>query len=406
METSQILPLTPYTQFKDFFSRVLNVARLGTLFLVLCNMPSYLLAYFGSTLGSLSSYLSSVLFLFCYLFTRKKHKLLIPFILLGLLYFTFSGLSFTGSAVTELEYLKAFARFMIVVVCGVEILYRTTKQEIYIILLIGALSIIINGIVFPTANANFYPTYGRYSGFYLNPNFAGSICLVGFALSYVMKQRWLKLSGQLLFTLGGLLTLSRTFVIIWVILNLIAIYNNRKNLIAPALGAVVLIIVLAFSTGLSLNAERFSALQSIFGSGPVQTETLQEDSRTHTWAMYTDLIMQKPMLGHGYDTFSSKKFGPGIHNSYLLTVGEAGIFPFLVFLGLYAHILFSSIRVFREYPEYLYLIAVLSIALLASHGFYEIFYNVLMAMFVYIHLRELRFMENHVAEERPIPGEL
>ena len=66
---------------------------------------------------------------------------------------------------------------------------KSKLKEIYIFLLIGALSIIINAVFFPLHNANFYPTYGRFSGFYLNPNYAGAMSLMGFALSFGIKNR-------------------------------------------------------------------------------------------------------------------------------------------------------------------------------------------------------------------------
>jgi len=230
-------------------------------------MPSYLLAYFGSSLGSISSYASSFLLVVYYFLSKEKHELLLPFILFGILYYTLSGLNYSGPD-TEF-FFKDFIRFMIVAVCAVDLLYKTNNKDIYLILLIGALSIIINAVVFPLANANFYPTYGRFSGFYLNPNFAGSICLIGYALSYSMSNKWLRLSGQLIFTLAGILTFSRSFIVIWLLINIFAIYHNRKNLIAPAIGALVLILLFAVSSFLTLNTARFSALKSIFSEDQV-----------------------------------------------------------------------------------------------------------------------------------------
>ena len=305
---------------------LMNGVRYFILFLILGNIPSYLSAYFGIALGSAASYASSLLLLFYFIFTREKHKPLFPFILLGILYYLISGLNFENG--DALDFMKEFLRFLIVVVCAVEILYRTDKRDIYIILLIGAASIIINATVFPLANINFYPTYGRYSGFYLNPNFAGSICLVGFALSYSILPKWFRVLGQLMFTLAGILTFSRGFIVIWLLINLISIYNNRKNIVVPMIGAGVMIVFLALSSMLSLNRQRFAALQSIFQSdAQVQTKTITEDSRTATWALYTDLIASKPLFGNGYGRMSKKTaLLPGVHNSYLKVLGRIRVF--------------------------------------------------------------------------------
>ncbi|RAJ16056.1 O-antigen ligase family protein [Arenibacter echinorum] len=351
-------------------------------------MPSYLLAYFGSTLGSLSSYASSLMLLAYYFLSREKHELIFPFILLGILYYTLSGLNFS-----EYEpewFFKDFIRFMIVVVCAVDLLYKTNNKEIYLILLIGGLSIIINAVVFPLANANFYPTYGRFSGFYLNPNFAGTICLIGFALSYSMSHKWLKLGGQLIFTLAGILTFSRSFIVIWLLINMIAIYHSRKNVIVPAIGALVLILLFAVSSFLTLNTARFSALQSIFSDEQIQSETIQKDSRTGTWALYTDIIFDKPFWGNGYEYMQKKQQGlPGVHNTFLMVLGEAGIIPFFLIVGIYLFLLIKSYSFFRSNPEFFYLSCVLTISLMVGHTYFSNYYNVLVSMYLLIQFKKL-----------------
>ncbi len=356
------------------------------LILILWNIPGYLLAYFGSTSGSVSSLASSLLLIFFFFFVKKRHKLLLPFILLGILYFMLSSLNFSGAPVTEP--IKEFVRFMIIVVCAGEVLYRTTKKEIYIILLVGSVSIIVNALVFPLANANFYPTYGRFSGFYLNPNFAGSICLVGYALSYSMSNKWLRFGGQLLFTLGGIFTLSRSFFVIWALINIVSIYQDRKNIQAPLIGILMILIVLGFSGKLSLDSERFSALESLFTSKKVRSRTITQDARTETWALYTDMILDKPILGNGYQKFQIHKSGyPGVHNSYMMVIGEAGILPFILMVGIYVYLLIKSYSIFRTEPEYFYLSLVVSIALLVGHGYFSNFYNVFISMYIFIQIK-------------------
>lgn len=371
-------------------NKIWNLVRYTALVLILWNIPSFFSAYFGIGLGSMASYASSGLLLVYFIFTKNRHELLFPFVLLGLFYFTISSLNYSGDFAKTL--LKEFARFMIVVVCVVEALHRTTRKELYLILLIGALSVIVNAFVFPLANANFYPTYGRYSGFYLNPNFAGSICLAGFALSYAMSNRYLKIGGQLIFTLAGVLTFSRGFIVIWLLINIISIYNNRKNVTVPLIGAATLIIVIALSSILSLNRDRFSALQSIFASDTeIQTETLTEDSRTATWALYTDIIADRPIFGNGFGKMKEKTAVlPGVHNSYLMVWGEAGIIPFLLMLGIYAYLIIKSFRLFKTEPEYFYLACSLVLSLMVGHGYFDNFYNVVISMFVYIRVRQAK----------------
>ncbi|MFC4097903.1 O-antigen ligase family protein [Euzebyella saccharophila] len=342
-------------------------------------------------LGSLSSYASTLLLVIYFLFAKSRVSIPIPFLILTLLYFIFSGLN-PIYGIGENDLLKEFVRSIVVVLFSAQVLKDSTKKEIYYILLIGASSIIINAVIFPLANANFYPTYGRYSGFYLNPNFAGSICVIGYALSYLIKHSVLRLSGQFILTIAGVFTFSRTFILIWLLINIIAIIRSKKNLVTPIVGAGAFIFFFTISSMLSLNEERFNAIESIFSSDKeVQTETLEEDSRTQTWAIYTDFILEKPFFGNGYYSFQTKAPGlPGVHNAYLMIFGESGIIPFSIMLGIYTFILFQSLKTFKHNPENFYLAFAITIFLLTGHGYFDNYCNIFLSIFAYLNVKKLQ----------------
>ena len=157
----------------------------------------------------------------------------------------------------------------------------------------------------------------------------------------------------------------------------------------PMIGAGVLIILFALSSVLSLNQSRFSALKSSFDSDTqVQTKTMTEDSRSDTWSLYTDIILDKPIFGNGYAYMQQKSMGlPGIHNSYLLVLGEAGILPFLLMLGIYSYLLIKSFYFLKTSPEYFYLTCVVMLGLMVGHGYFSNYYSVLISMFIYINIR-------------------
>ena len=368
--------------------QVLKYLKYAILVLIVCNLPSYLSAYFDPRYGSLASYATSGFLVVFFFLARPKHRLVFPFILLGILYFTIS--SFNFSQEFETEYLKDFLRYMIVAVCAGEVLIRTSRKELFFAFFIGALSVILNAFIFKTAQANFAAEYGRYSGFYLNPNYAGIVCLAGYALSFAMKNRKLKLLGFFVFTLAGLVTLSRTFVVIWLIINFAAIYNNRKNAMTLGIGGIILIIVFSFSGMLTLNTSRFTALKSIFSSEQTQTTTITAGGRGATWSYYYDMIMENPLIGNGYRKLQSQKYGGrGVHNSYLMVVGESGFLPFLIMVGIYMYLLLITFKHFKEFPEYFYLTIVVVLAMAVSHSFFVVFLNVLISIFVYVRIREL-----------------
>lgn len=356
-----------------------------------------MLKYFGGTLGSLASYASSLLLLGYFVFIRAKSKPLIPFIVLGLLYFLISSLNYTHIDHNN-HFIKEFIRFMIVAVCGAEVAKRTTTKDIYYIVLIGAVSVLINAIIFPTANANFSADYGRFSGFYLNPNFAGQICLVGYAISFSIYNRTWKYAGQFIFTLAGILTFSRTFIVVWLIISLFAMIQSRRNIKVPAIGVFVLILLFTFSESLTLNKERFTAFQSIFGTEQVQTKVIKKGTRDETWALYYDMILDKPFLGNGYRKLSDKYNGlPGAHNSFLMVLGEAGILPLLLMLGIYGYLLTKSFSFFKTRPEIFYISMVLVLALMTSHQYFTVFYFIFVSMFVYFRLKDMS--ENERVQE-------
>ncbi|WP_158306092.1 O-antigen ligase family protein [Maribacter sp. HTCC2170] len=280
---------------------------------------------------------------------------------------------------------------MILVVCAPEVLKRTKHRDIFYLALVGAFSVVVNAMVFPESNMIHGLVIGRYSGFYLNPNSAGTVCLIGFALSYSIKSIKWRYMGQFAFTLAGLLTLSRTFIVVWLLINIFAIYRQKRNVWVPFIGAAVLVLVLTFTDRTIFAADRFEALSSFFDEGPVKTKTIKHDSRTATWAQYYPLISEKPLLGHGFGSFQTKENNlPGAHNGFLLVIGEAGIIPFFLFLGVYIYLLVCSLKIFKQYPEILYMCLVLILALMASHTYFTSYFIVFMSMYLYIKLRHYR----------------
>ncbi|MDT7830199.1 O-antigen ligase family protein [Pricia sp. S334] len=296
--------------------------------------------------------------------------------------------------------MKESLRFMIAIVCGTELMARSKPKDFFYIFLIGAFSVIVNAVIFPEANALYGLIRGRFSGFFLNPNFAGSACLLGFALSYTINSKTWRLIGQFAFTLAGILTLSRTFVIVWLLINILAIAKSKKNLLVPAIGAVVLIGVFTFTDSKMFETDRFDALESFFDEGPVETKTLQRDSRTATWALYYDMIMDKPIFGHGFMKLQKKTSDlPGIHNTYLLVIGEAGIIPLLLLIGLYGYLIYNSYKQFKTRPELFYIMVVVSLSMLVSHNYFFVYNNILLSVYVYLELRKIRKLEPEKATE-------
>jgi len=368
----------------------MKILRYIILSLTVWALPSFLLAYFSPSLGTLSSHLIYVLLIIYFLFSSNRGPILWPFLLLGLSYYLIGGFNRTGF--DDVEYATLIVKFVLLVVCGATVMRDTSESELYYFLLLGSISIAIHATIFPLFNAGFSEDYGRYSGFYLNPNGAGSVCLMALALSFGIKNVKVKYVSQLIITIAGFVTFSRSFLLMWLILNLLSILINRKNFIVPLVGSLGLIIIFFFSSSLQLNSERFNAIGNIFNDQGQSSNVLQKDSRTETWASYKDVILNKPILGNGFKKLQGNHFGlyAGVHNTFLLVWGEAGVFPFLIIVCIYAFLMFRGFKNLRGEPQLALLAIVLFTALLVSHNYFDKFYVLLCSIFLYVTFVEKR----------------
>jgi O-antigen ligase len=67
----------------------------------------------------------------------------------------------------------------------------------------------------------------------------------------------------------------------------------------------------------------------------INNEILNEDSRQYQWSKFYDGILNSPIIGNGYSSFGQSLDGrgdAGVHNSFLLILGESGLLPFLLII--------------------------------------------------------------------------
>lgn len=356
----------------------MKVLKYFTLILILLNVPTFGVKTFGSTIGGI---LSVLLFasIILYYFINKKLKIPIPFLLIGITYFLISGISYTGIL---RDFIIDAVKYFIFIISIVHLAKHTTRKELSIIMAIGAISVLINAIVFSTH-------YGRYGGFYINPNKAGFACLIAFSLTFFIKSKVLKLGLQLLIVTAGIMTLSRSFIILLVLVNIIAMVADRKNSISLLAGSFAIVIVLTVSSIFQLNTSRFSAFQSIFSSSEIETKTITQGSRDETWALYTDMILNNVVIGSGYNTLHGNKgnyaadIRNSVHNTYLMALGEAGIIPFLLFIIVYISLLVKSLKYYKSNPEYLCIATILLTFLLVSHNYFDNYLVLFVSIWLY-----------------------
>lgn len=360
----------------------MKYVRIIILFLIFCNLPSYFLARISPALGPLLSYSTFLLIIVYYIFSETK-RLILPFIVLGLLFFLISILVSAENAQT---YLVTLIKYFIIVIMGVAVVKDTTKEEIYVVLLLGCLSIIHESIFIEGIG-------GRYRGFYLNPNAAGYACILGYCLSFSIDNKQLKIIGQLLFSIAGFMTFSRTFLLIWILINLFSLLISYKNAYKIIIGAVLFTLFLSFGSELNLNTKRVNAFSGILEGKA--NDDLKEDSREETWAHYYGEILNRPILGNGYHSFSGKISGSesdgftirnGVHNTFLMILGEAGFFVLLYFLWIYVTFLLNGMRMFHDNPLIFFISFSLFMYMLTSHNYFENNLVLFVSLWLYIQI--------------------
>ncbi|MEJ1222357.1 O-antigen ligase family protein [Sediminicola sp. 1XM1-17] len=299
---------------------------------------------------------------------------------MGTLYFLIGSLS--GQAYIPediIDYLFVIIKYFIIVIGGYEVVKATSKKELILFLLIGALTVFLQMFVY----YNPLKDGGRYSGFYLNPNALGFICMMGYALSFGVEKKY-RTIGQIAFTIIGFLTFSRTFIVVWLFINILSIRVSIKNIRVLAAGVGLFVGLLTYNAFLPKKNPRLEAMSNILEGKSQNTNKLEEDSRTHTWAIYYPALMDKPIFGHGWGAFEGgamvSVMGP--HNAYIKTMGEGGILTLLIMLALYGFLLKTAWTNFKQHPHLFLMLFALCLFMATNHSYWTNGYILFFSMWL------------------------
>ena len=363
------------------------------LFITLLNIPTIVLETLSISISSPISYLLFSLLAFLIFTNKIKYpKTVIILAITASLYFFISALQYNGDyIILILIYIK-----FILYLFGLYIAIRNIDQNIILVFLfLGAVTILLDSLYFrfnDFQGVGYVSQYGRYSGFYLNPNTASMICLIGYALTITKENYWKSLS--LAFSFLGFLTLSRTFMITWFLITLVYLFYNRKYIVKTSLILIVCAFsLITFSKDLNLDADRFGFLLNLF-SGQINNEVLTNDSRQDQWAKFYTMIYESPIIGNGYSSFTTSADGfgdAGVHNAFLLILGESGILPFLLIIILFFFLFKKCYNLRKKNLTFLLLMFVLFTQFLVSHNFFD---NGLM-LFIFLNIIYLLNFNNN-----------
>jgi O-antigen ligase len=363
----------------------MKILKLIIAALILQNLPSIALVNYGETVGALMSYTTILLLVTYYVLTQKRTAVNTWLILLALTYFVISSFQYIGEAK---YFINDCIKYFIVIICGFELIKKVNITEIFFVILLGTITIALEALFFPSK-------WGRYAGFYINPNVAGFMCIYGYSLTYGLKKEYLKLLGQFVFTLMGLLTFSRTFIVIWICLNLLSLKISIKNIRILGLGFLIISSLFLIDELVGLNNPRFDSMKRVFNNEKVESKELNQDHRSDTWALFYDEVFESPIFGNGYGTFSGRRGRLGAHNSYLMVVGEAGIIPLFIMLALFAYMFYWGFMLFKYAPNIIMHTIALSMFLLANHNFFNFYYIAFATMWIQSQILDFREVKNN-----------
>lgn len=367
--------------------------RLILLFLIFCSFPNYALVKINASAGAFFSYFMFFLIV-AYSLVKRRLEFVIEFIILGLFYFL---ISVAVDAQFAENFLVTFIKYFIFVIVGAKLIKDTNEFEMYIFLLFGAFSVFFELILGDNAT-------GRYAGFYLNPNGAGFACIVGFCLSTALESKSLNIFGRVMFSISGLATFSRTFLLLWVLINIVSLFLNYKNVYGILVGIFVFILFLTYGNEFDLDTKRFNAFSSLL-DGKLSNE-LEEDSRTETWSGYYERIYESPIWGNGYLSFSGRNSGQstnrgdiqGVHNTYLMIFGESGFFVFSLFILIYKNFLMKGLKLFKVKPIIFLLTLPVMLFLLTSHNFFDNYMILFVSIWLFFQIEKSRFTNHSIPE--------
>ncbi|KAB1153277.1 O-antigen ligase family protein [Tenacibaculum aiptasiae] len=194
-------------------------------------------------------------------------------------------------------------------------------------ILIGALSIMIFGILkidvvlLSKDISSDYQT--RFSGFYLNANYAGTVVAIGLNMLKEKKEK-ITLIETIIYYTAIFFTFSFTAILI----TLIGLYKKNKVLF--------IIIPIASLTYLVTFWETFNFSQSRYKKLAYLNEYLNGNvtldkvftGRIELWKEGIEAIVSKPIFGNGFGYMSSSiktLDDVGIHNSYFEILGDFGL---------------------------------------------------------------------------------
>lgn len=190
----------------------------------------------------------------------------------------------------------------------------------------------------------------RASGLFDNPGEASSVALYCLVLvtAYPSSRRLITFIQVGIALLALAMTFSKTGMITLVVLSALLVIKRRSIILLIGLAAIALAgaVMLNYALQndlLQLNEDQSQRLADVMNVLGGEIDRRTTTGRTGLWELGMRQINENLPWGAGLGSFHALEGGArvkgisgqwlGVHNTYLMILGEAGLFPFLIFLG-------------------------------------------------------------------------
>lgn len=236
---------------------------------------------------------------------------------------------------------------------------RTGKQTRVLLLIrnisvLAVSSVLASPILYSVFQSVPPSAESRFGGFFGNPNEAGVMACVAvaFILAEPFNSRGMQIIALAAASLAALLTFSKTA---WIVLPFVyALFLAQRSSRSPLLllSIFAAIPLLAFIDVVDLlewlldnpifelnfaQERRIQQVMFVLNASAEASSALT--NRDFLWQFGFEKIMQSPIIGSGLGTFHHLEGGllehevwQGVHNTYLMVWGEAGLFVFSLFV--------------------------------------------------------------------------
>ena len=290
-------------------------------------------------------------------------------------------------------------------------------------LLVAAASVWASPILY-TFYVNAPPSsFNRMGGFFGNPNEAGiaSLLAVGMVLGFPFRWYWLQLSMLLLAAGAAVLTFSKTAmsgVIVVLTWHLLRQVEGFARILLPLVALVAIIIIQDFNAILSAIAESplldldHSQKGRILALADILTGKINQETSTHRTLMW-EFVLKRAWedfpsgsgLGSAHHIAGFLMEGDvwqGVHNTFLMLLGEAGPIPPLLLVAFLAILIRDTVR-YQAGPVAMFCLFPLVLDFMATHGALSTrYHNVMLGAVVgLVANRRLREAPRRLMPKRP-----